>query len=171
MMDITLHSVVFLLTALAMMVLSVLTVTTKSILRSVTYLLFVLLGTALFYFMLDYTFLGSAQLIVYAGGIVVLFVFSILLTRSDKSLNAKLSFKKVVPALVASLAGAAIFLYCILSHGFFWQSAPSGEELDMPTIGHALMGAGKYQYLLPFEAVSVLLLACLIGGILIARKR
>lgn len=171
MMDITLQSVVFFLVAFAMVVCSVLTVTTKRILRSVTYLLFVLIGTALFYFILDYTFLGSAQLIVYAGGIVVLFVFSILLTRSDKSLNVKKSFRKLLPALIASLAGGAIFLYCILSHGFFWQSAPSGEELDMKTIGHALMGAGKYEYLLPFEAISILLLACLIGGILIARKR
>ena len=38
-------------------------------------------------------------------------------------------------------------------------------------IGHALMGMDKYQYLLPFEAISVLLLACIIGGIMIARKR
>ncbi len=171
MMDLTLESVVFFLVALAMMVCSVLTVTTRSILRSVTYLLFVLIGTGLLYFILDYTFLGSAQLIVYAGGIVVLFVFSILLTRSDKSLNGGVKLRKVIPALVASLAGGIIFLYCILSHNFFWQTAPSGQELDMHTIGHALMGAGKYQYLLPFEAISILLLACLIGGILIARKR
>ena len=41
----------------------------------------------------------------------------------------------------------------------------------MKTIGTALMGMDKYQYLLPFEAISVLLLACMIGGIVIARKR
>lgn len=41
----------------------------------------------------------------------------------------------------------------------------------MHLIGHTLMGTGKYQYLLPFEAVSVLLLACIVGGLLIARKR
>ena len=41
----------------------------------------------------------------------------------------------------------------------------------MHAIGYAMMGTGKYQYLLPFEAVSVLLLACIIGGLLIARKR
>ena len=41
----------------------------------------------------------------------------------------------------------------------------------MKVIGHALMGMDKYQYLLPFEAISVLLLACIIGGIMIARKR
>lgn len=170
-MDITLHSFVFFLVALAMVVFSILTVTTKRLLRSVTYLLFVLFGTALLYFLLDYTFLGAVQLLVYAGGIVVLFVFSILLTRSDRKMNERFPLQKAIPALLASLAGAGVLLFCILSHNFSAQVAPSGEELDIKTIGHALMGAEKYQYLLPFEAVSVLLLACLIGGILIARKR
>ncbi len=170
-MDITLQSVVFVLVALAMIVCSVLTVTTKKLLRSTTYLLFVLLGTALLYFLLDYTFLGAAQIIVYAGGIVVLFVFSILLTRSDKSLNAKLKLGKILSSAITALAGLVVFGFCILSHSFSEQIAPSGKELDMKTVGMTLMGDGKFQYLLPFEAVSILLLACLIGGILIARKR
>jgi NADH-quinone oxidoreductase subunit J len=45
------------------------------------------------------------------------------------------------------------------------------REINMKVIGHALMGTEKYQYLLPFEILSILLLACIIGGILIARKR
>jgi NADH-quinone oxidoreductase subunit J len=45
------------------------------------------------------------------------------------------------------------------------------QEISMNLIGHTLMGTEKYQYLLPFEILSVLLLACIIGGILIARKR
>ena len=170
-MDITLQSIVFVLVALAMILCSVLTVTTKSLLRSATYLLFVLLGTALLYFLLDYTFLGAAQIIVYAGGIVVLFVFAILLTRSDKSLNAKLKVSKILSSAVAAVAGLVVFGFCILSHSFAGQIAPSGKELDMKEVGIALMGDGKFQYMLPFEAVSILLLACLIGGILIARKR
>ena len=47
-------------------------------------------------------------------------------------------------------------------------------EMENPTvkeIGKALMGTGEYQYLLPFEAISVLLLACIIGGVVVARKR
>lgn len=170
-MEITLQYVVFVLVAVAMMLCSVLTVTTKNILRSATYLLFTLLGTAVFYFMLDYTFLGAAQIIVYVGGVVVLFVFSILLTRSDKNLNARLKPSKILSAAVAALVGAGVFLWCMLTHNFASQVAPTGEELDMKIIGKALLGADKYQYLLPFEAVSVLLLACLIGGVLIARKR
>ena len=170
-MEITLQYVVFAIVAVAMMLCSVLTVATKNILRSATYLLFTLLGTAVFYFMLDYTFLGAAQIIVYVGGVVVLFVFSILLTRSDKNLNARLKLSKVLSAAVAALVGGGIFLWCMLTHNFASQVAPTGEELDMKVIGQTLLGADKYQYLLPFEAVSVLLLACLIGGVLIARKR
>ena len=81
------NQVIFGLLALVIVVCSILTVTTRRILRAATYLLFVLFATAGIYFQLDYTFLGAVQLAVYAGGIVVLFVFSILLTShpGDKS--------------------------------------------------------------------------------------
>ena len=77
---ITLGQVVFGVVSLMMAVCSVLAVTSGRILRAATALLFVLFGTAGLYFMLGYTYLGAVQLSVYAGGIVVLYVFSILLT-------------------------------------------------------------------------------------------
>ena len=67
--------------AIAIIVFSVLTVTTRKILRGATYLLFVLFATAGVYFQLGYEFLGAVQIAVYAGGIMVLFVVSILLTH------------------------------------------------------------------------------------------
>ena len=81
-MNITLPQAVFLFLAAVIVVCSILTVTTKRILRSATYLLFVLFATAGIYFELNYSFLGAVQLTVYAGGIIVLYVFSILLTSS-----------------------------------------------------------------------------------------
>ena len=72
--------IMYLITALAIVIFSVLAVTTRKILRAATYLLFTLFATAAIYFQLDYEFLGAVQIAVYAGGIVVLFVFSILLT-------------------------------------------------------------------------------------------
>jgi len=172
-MNITLSEVVFYIAAVIIMIFSVMTVTTKHMLRSATYLLFVLFSTAMFYFILDYTFLGAAQIIVYAGGIVVLYVFSILLTRSNKNLNLHVKPGKLAAAGITSLVGGAIILFCIYTHGFASTLVPAtgDSELDMSVIGEALMGAGKYQYMLPFEAVSVLLLACMIGGIVIARKK
>lgn len=78
----------------AIIVFSILTVTTRRILRAATYLLFVLFATAGLYFKLDYEFLGAVQIAVYAGGIVVLFVFSILLTSKPGDSSARLASKK-----------------------------------------------------------------------------
>lgn len=169
-MEITLPQAVFLFLAAVIVVCSILTVTTRRILRSATYLLFVLFATAGIYFELNYSFLGAVQLTVYAGGIIVLYVFSILLTSSDSVKKEKLKNSKILAGLIAAVAGAAICIFITLTHTFPVSHFVPGE-LDQKVIGTALMGTEKYQYLLPFEAISVLLLACIIGGILIARKR
>lgn len=161
----------FCILAAAIVVFSVLTVTTQRILRSATYLLFVLFATAGIYFELNYAFLGAVQLTVYAGGIIVLYVFSILLTSPDgDKLATKLPKSKFFAGLVAAVAGAVLCIFITLSHTFPVTHFTPGE-LGMKQIGFALLGTEKYQYMLPFEAISVLLLACIIGGIMIARKR
>lgn len=170
-MDITLQQTVFYIVAILMSVFSVMTVTTGSILRAATYLLFVLFGTAAIYFIMGYTFLGAVQLMVYAGGIVVLYVFSILLTNSDKSINQKICRSKLVATLATIIIGAALVLFLVWTNGFALNVIPDNGEIAMREIGHALIGTDKYGYILPFEVVSVLLLACMIGGLLIARKR
>ena len=86
----TLETVVFYFLAAFIIAMSIMTVTTQRIVRSATYLLFVLFGTAGIYFLLGYTFLGSVQIMVYAGGIVVLYVFSILLTSGEGDRAEKL---------------------------------------------------------------------------------
>ncbi len=90
-MEITLELIVFTVLALFIGVSAILAVTTRRILRAATYLLFVLFGTAGIYFQLNYSFLGAVQLLIYAGGITVLYVFSILLTSSqgDKAEDLK----------------------------------------------------------------------------------
>ena len=66
--------------------------------------------------------------------------------------------------LILGLAGMK------MKHQFLPSRFVEGE-LDVQTIGYTLMGMGKYQYVLPFEVISILLLACIVGGIMIARKR
>ena len=166
-MEITLEFLVFLVLAVFICACSILAVTTKRILRAATYLLFVLFGTAGIYFQLNYSFLGAVQLLIYAGGITVLYVFSILLTSSQGDKAEKLKRSKFLPGLLTAVAGFAICLFITLKNQFI----SSSFELEVKTIGHALMGADKYGYVLPFEVISVLLLACIIGGLLIARKR
>lgn len=169
-MEITLQEIVFYVVAAAIAVCSVLAVTTGKILRAATYLLFVLFGTGAIYGILGYTFLGAVQLMVYAGGIVVLYVFSILLTQSDKDMKYRMNRAKLISVLLTTLVGAALVLFLVLTNGFALNMIPQGVELPVREIGLALIGTGKYQFILPFEVVSVLLLACMIGGILIARK-
>lgn len=169
-MEITLDLIVFAVLAVFTLSSAVLAVTTKRILRAATYLLFVLFGTAGIYFQLNYSFLGAVQLLIYAGGITVLYVFSILLTSSEGDRDDKLRGYKFVAGLVATLAGLGVCLWVTLTHDFGPSSFVHGE-LDVRTIGHALMSPGEQGYLLPFEVISVLLLACIVGGILIARKR
>ena len=79
-MELIANQVIFYLLSAIIVIFSILTVTTRRLLHAATYLLFVLFATAGIYFQLDYHFLGAVQVTIYAGGIIVLYVFSILLT-------------------------------------------------------------------------------------------
>ena len=167
-------AVVFYILAAIIIITSILAVTTKRIFRAATYLLFVLIGTAGIYLMLNYHFLAAVQISVYAGGILVLFIFAILLTSPNGDQIEPSDKKKTVMGLFAALGGLAVTSVIFLKHEFLYSNNPTivgDAEINMKKIGYALMGTDKYQYLLPFEVLSVLLLACIIGGILIARKR
>ena len=170
-MEITLETVVFYFLAVLISVCSILTVTTRHMVRSATYLLFTLFGTAGIYFLLGYTFLGSVQIMVYAGGIVVLYVFSILLTSGEGDRTTKLKRSKLLAGLGATVGGAIIVVFITLKHKFLVTTDLVPLEINIKTIGHSMLSSDKFGYLLPFEAVSILLLACIVGGLVIARKR
>lgn len=165
-----LQLVIFLILAVFIVVSSILAVTTRRILRAATYLLFVLFATAGIYFQLNYSFLGAVQLLIYAGGITVLYVFSILLTSGKGDKSEPLKGGKFLAGTISSLAGLGICLFTMLKHEFVHQEFIPGE-LEVKVIGKTLMGMDKYQYILPFEVISILLLTCIVGGIMIARKR
>lgn len=167
------QNIMFVILAVFIMLSSIATVVTKSIVRAATYLLFVLLGTAGLYFLMGYTFLGSVQVMVYAGGIVVLYVFSILLTSGTKEALRKTTAKKIVASVLLSLAGFAMFVFILFKEQFkaFALDAPDEKVITMDHIGKHMLSTEFNGYLLPFEAVSVLLLACIVAGLLIARKR
>lgn len=170
-MGITLQELAFYVVAATIIVFSVMAVTTGRILRAATYLLFVLFGTGAIYGMLGYTYLSAVQLMVYAGGIVVLYVFSILLTQSANNMKFHIRRGKLISVLLTTFIGLGLMLFLLISNNFALNTIPAGVELPVKEIGHALIGADKYQFVLPFEVTSVLLLACMIGAIMIARKR
>ncbi|GHV62430.1 NADH dehydrogenase subunit J [Bacteroidia bacterium] len=164
------HIIFYILSALILFS-TIMAVLTRKIIRAATYLLFVLLGTAGLYLLLDYPFLMAVQIAVYAGGIMVLFIFGILLTHEPGHRVKHEHSGKLVVALLAAFAGLGICGHIIFSNVTKVYSYVVQSEFDMQDVGRAMMGTDKYQYLLPFEAISVLLLACIIGGILIGRKR
>ena len=163
--------ILYIVVALAMVLFSVLAVTTRKILRAATYLLFTLFAAACVYFMLDYEFLGAVQIAVYAGGIVVLFVFSILLTTRPGHNSERLTSKSRLLGSVAALAMLLISGYALVSRCALYAAKPVADTPTMQQVGQAMMSTSEGGYLLPFEAVSVLLLACIIGGVVIARRR
>lgn len=132
--------------AIAIIVFSVLSVTSRRILRAATYLLFVLFATAGIYFQIGYEFLGAVQIAVYAGGIMVLFVFAILLTSKPKDKAEPLESKKKLWGVSAAILGAAACGYALVSYFNSLQlSVKSLEGVNMEAIGHALMGTEKFQ--------------------------
>lgn len=147
---------------------------TTRIMRSVTALLFVLFGIAGIYFLLDYTFLGAAQLSIYAGGMTMIYIFAIQLLgrRALQGYVEKLQFKRMFGAAIISLIGLVTVVTVTLKNHFINKFAlVTDTEVPMNEIGKALVGSDKYQYVLPFEFISLFLLACIIGGLVVSRNQ
>lgn len=121
--------------------------------------------------MLGYSYLFAVQVAVYAGGVMILFIFAILLTnKPGENIKTELPIRRIAAGSTA-LIGLA---FC--AHIIYWNVQKISKiaeqfELTPQQIGHSMLGTDKYQYLLPFEAISVLLLACIVAAIMIARKR
>jgi len=163
------EAIIFYILALAIVVFSVMTVTSRNILRAAIYLLFVLMATAAIYFMLNYNFLAAVQLTVYSGGVVVLIVFAVLLTaRMDHKLEKVGTGKTLISALLA-FSGLSIVLWTIYGYKFIPNGMAEGAY-DVKAIGFSMLSYGNYGYVLPFEVISVLLLASMIGAIMIAKR-
>ncbi len=166
--------VMFCILAVVIIGSAIMCVTTKRIMRAATFLLFVLFGVAGIYFLLDYTFLGAAQISIYAGGITMMYIFAIQLVskRTLQGLQEHVKGNRVLTGALAALIGFGTVMIIFFKNQLFDRMAMMSADAEVPMvkIGHAMVGAEKYQYVLPFEFISIFLLACIIGGIMIARK-
>ncbi len=163
------NQIMFILFSAMIVIFSVLTVTSRRILRAATFLLFVLISTSGLYFMLNYQFLAAVQLTLYAGGIVVLIIFSVLLTSHiDEKFESPALLKKAYAA-IASILGAVLVTTTLLNNTFV-ASTDTPKVVDMNQIGNSLISWGEQGYALPFELISVLLLAAMIAAIVVAKK-
>jgi NADH-quinone oxidoreductase subunit J len=159
----------FYLFSAVILVFSVLAVTSRRILRAAVFLLFVLVATSGYYFMLKYQFLAAVQLSLYAGGIVVLIIFSILLTHHISHKFELPPFINIFLGILVTVVGAGVCIITILNFPFK-ATANQAIEVDISEIGRQLMNTGNNGYALPFEVISILLLAAMIAAIIIAKK-
>ncbi|MFH6767707.1 NADH-quinone oxidoreductase subunit J [Gaetbulibacter aquiaggeris] len=160
---------IFYILSVIIIVFAVASVSSRKMLRSVIYLLFVLCGIAGIYFLIDYNFLAAIQLTVYAGGIIVLIIFSVLLVHHiEMELEMANPFRKVLTGLLC-LLGLGVFLYTIYNNDF--NVVENSLTTSTADIGSKLLSYDAGGFILPFEIVSVLLLAAMIGAIVIAKGR
>ena len=104
------NTIMFIILAVLIIGSALLCVTTKRIMRAATIMLFVLFGVAGIYFLLDYTFLGAAQISVYAGGVTMIYVFAIQLVskRTLQGLEERVKSSKMIGGGLAALAGLVV---------------------------------------------------------------
>ena len=137
----------------------------RTLIYSAFALLFTFFGVAGLYVMLGADFLAATQLLIYVGGILVLLLFGVMLTHKIYDLDLRSETTQLAPGLIV-----AVGLFVILSATALrtqWASTPLAPAPTTEAIGRLFMG----QYLLPFEAASILLLVALVGAAMIVRRR
>ena len=163
-------------TAIAFYVLSgivltfgVMTVFSRMIFRAAIYLLLSLIGIAGIYLLMEMEFVAALQIVIYVGGIVVLIIFSIFLAhRSGEKLPSPMLRRALVGALLA--LSAFIMVLSIIAQYQFPVSDAAPIAHNAKNIGLQLLDQKTHGYVFPFEIVSILMLAALVGSIVIAIK-
>jgi len=163
------ETILFYILAALIIIFAIASVSSLKILRAVIYLLFVLAAVSGIYFMIDYSILAAIQLAVYGGGVIVLLIFSILLVHHvELELEVTPVRKKIIGGTISAV-GLGITLWAIYTFPF--QTAGTGNSIEVADIGRILLGYGEGGFILPFEVMSVLLLAVMIGAIVIAKGK
>lgn len=145
---------------------ALLAITRRSAVHAAISLMVSLLGVAGLYLLLQAEFLFVAQIILYIGGILLLFLFVIMLVNLDAGQGLRQFHKHWQAGAVATLLAGVTFA-ALLTRGRLAPPQP------MPTSGNVeLIADSLFQdYLVPFEVVSLLLLVAVVGSVLLARKR
>ncbi len=140
-------------------------VTMKNIVHAALALVVVLAGVAAQYVLLQAEFLGIVQVLIYIGAVIVLFLFGIMLTRAPMRKSAEYDNDQ------RPLAGAvALLIFGVLAYLLADEFAGDTLRLTQPTATSAIADSIFRSYVVAFEAVSMLLLAALIGAIVLARR-
>lgn len=166
------QNIAFAVIAALMVFSAIKVVTTKNVVHAALYLVLVLAGMAAQYVLLAAEFVAVTQVLVYIGAIVVLFLFGIMLTEARLGRSDDLDNTAMRPWA----AGIAVALAGLLGFVLWDQWGDTEIELAGATTSELGTTTGQVSdsifgtYLVPFEAISVLLLAALIGAIVLARR-
>ena len=141
-------------------------VTTKNVVHGALYLVMTLLSVGGVYLLLGAEFVAWVQILIYVGAIVILFLFGLMLTKAPIGRDTLDNQQRWVAAVVAF--GVFAGLAFLIQDAYRWNDTPA-FAVRAATTGQ--IGAVLFRsYVLPFEAVSFLLLAALIGAVMLARK-
>jgi NADH-quinone oxidoreductase subunit J len=146
-------------------------VTTKNVVHAALFLVLVLAGVAGQYILLAAEFVAITQVLVYIGAVVVLFLFGIMLTRAKIGVDTDLTHANWYVGAFTAVLLLGIIGYTLID-AFGTDALPRNTQIisvngsNTATVSDSIFS----QYLVPFEVVSVLLLAALVGAIVLARK-
>ncbi|MDR2555586.1 MAG: NADH-quinone oxidoreductase subunit J [Fibromonadaceae bacterium] len=160
--------VFFYITAVVMVAGALLTVLVKNILHSAIALIGTFFGSAVLYFLLSAEFVAVAQVMVYIGGVVVFIVFAILLTSRLGEKALEVSNSRKILAVFFSVVVTVLAVMLLKEVGEVAQTA-TADFASLSEIGKRLLSSSDSGFLLPFEAISLLLLISLIGAVTTAR--
>jgi NADH:ubiquinone oxidoreductase subunit 6 (subunit J) len=164
----TVSHVVFVILSAVSLIGALGVVISRNLFRAALFLVLSFVGVAGFYVLLEAEFLAMVQLLVYVGAISILIIFAIMLSRRLMSPDFKAQNEQWIWALGAAVALFAILVFILLK--VTWPIELSIVSPDMiQQLGIALVS--QDQFVLVFEAASVLLLVALVGAVIIARER
>lgn len=158
------QQVVFFVVAVLMAVAAVRLVTTKNVVHGALYLVAVLAGAAVVFLLFLAEFVAWVQVLIYVGAVVVLLLFGLMLTRAPIGRTALDNQQRGLAAAVA--AGIFGITGTVLWNGFEGKTIKFEEPFSTGSLGASLFT----EFVLPFEVVSVLLLAALVGAVVLARR-
>lgn len=160
------QNVGFAVIALLMVVAALRVVTTNNVVHAALWLVVVLSGAAALYVLLAAEFIAVTQVLVYVGAVMVLFLFGTMLTRARIGAEKDLNNRRAWIGIPVSV-GVLVTMTIALLRSFGDEKLPEDAKLvDVQQISDQIFGP----YLLPFWALSFVLLAAVIGAIVLARK-
>jgi NADH-quinone oxidoreductase subunit J len=159
------ENVAFAIIALIIVGAALRVVTTRNVVHAALYLVIVLAGVAASYILMAAEFVGVTQVLVYIGAIIVLFLFGIMLTKAPLGVMDDIDSDERWQGLVVAIALAGIMTYALID-GFEDAELPGDQVQTTAEVSDSIFST----YLVPFEVISVLLLAALIGAIVLARR-